>query len=124
MPAALVPPLSPILNPDLLEQLRCLGSGAGSPLHSVVELFATTTPPILASLREALATSNWKQLDGQSHYLKGSCASLGAERMVQCCEELRHDAEKQDPSSAARHLADLELEFKAVKPLIDAELHA
>jgi len=99
-----------------------MGSGAGSPLESVVELFASTTPPILASLRGALVASDWKQLDRQSHFLKGSCGSLGAERMAHHCEELRHAAEQQDAAAAARWLADLEAGFEAVKPLLDAEL--
>ena len=74
LPAAL-PAESPALLYDL-EQLRRLSNNDEVFIRRLVELFISTTPPVVAELREHLCQHNLPKLSAAAHHLKSSVDGL------------------------------------------------
>jgi two-component system, sensor histidine kinase and response regulator len=60
--------------PDIVDQL--------------VDLFLTSTPPLLAELRAAVDEGDRDELRRAAHKLKGSCQNIGATFMATLCRSI------------------------------------
>jgi two-component system, sensor histidine kinase and response regulator len=74
--------------PDIVDQL--------------LDLFLTSTPPLLDDLRAALDEGNHDELRRAAHKLKGSCQNIGATFMATLCREI--ETGEGDPSGAVAEL--------------------
>jgi len=73
------------IDKKILNQLRQLREGL---LPRVIYLFRTTSPDLLNTMEEAIATKNLDSLYKAAHSLKNSAANLGANRLAEKCKEL------------------------------------
>jgi HPt (histidine-containing phosphotransfer) domain-containing protein len=87
--------------------------------EQLVDLFATSTPPLVAELREAVDREDAEEVRRAAHKLKGSCQNIGATFMATLCRALEAGAE--DPRRA---VADLDAAFPATEAAIRRELDA
>jgi HPt (histidine-containing phosphotransfer) domain-containing protein len=70
-------------------------------LPRLVDMFATTTPALLDEIRQYAAQGKLTDMAKSAHKLKGSCVSLGAERMAHLCKDLQHKGETNDATNVA-----------------------
>lgn len=73
----------------------------------LIAMFADTTPTLLAEIRQNARSGNLQAMGKAAHKLKGSCVSLGAERMAEICMELQHKGETQNGAGVEQLVADL-----------------
>src|SRR3989440_5087779 len=79
----------PALDPTVLAELRQFqGEGEPDIVWELAEAFAFETPPLLKTLRQAVASGQPEQLKRAAHNLKGSSNNLGARTMATLSAEL------------------------------------
>jgi HPt (histidine-containing phosphotransfer) domain-containing protein len=61
-------------------------------IHKLLDTFVTTTPPLLAQLKSAVASANFIEIKSLGHQLAGSAVNLGAQRLHLLARELEHAA--------------------------------
>ncbi len=78
-----------LLDASILRGLVDLG-GDDDPqfLNNLVKMFYSRVPKILEEIEEAIKQKDAKKLERAAHSLKGSCANIGAMRMMKSCELL------------------------------------
>ncbi len=81
-----------LLTPDTLNSLPA----AIRP--RLVNLFASTTPTLLTSIRDHATHGDLTAMAQAAHKLKGSCVGLGAQQMADICKTLQHKGETGDTS--------------------------
>lgn len=74
----------------------------------IVEEFIVRLAERLIELQTALDAADWKQLDDIGHWLKGSAANVGIERLVTVAVDLQLAAQTEDVDSCALHVATIE----------------
>ncbi len=70
--------------------------------HQIIELFIQQVPLSIKKLRKCAEQNHWDDLRKEAHYLKGSCAAIGAIRCTELCKTLQ---QVQDNSSVDDTLA-------------------
>jgi PAS domain S-box-containing protein len=83
----------------------------------LVDLFSSSTPPLVAELQEAVARADREEVRRAAHKLKGSCQNIGATFMATLCRTLEEGAP--DP---VRAVADLAAAFPVTEAAIRREL--
>jgi two-component system sensor histidine kinase RpfC len=76
-----------VVNLETLENLRELGSSAEF-VERLVGVFIADTSALLARIEQALAGRNFQEFRSLLHAMKGSCASMGTDRLTQLCTGL------------------------------------
>jgi HPt (histidine-containing phosphotransfer) domain-containing protein len=76
-------------------------------------MFGSTTPGMLADIRQHAHSGNLVELGKAAHKLKGSCVSLGAAQMSDICKTLQHKGESGDASGVNALVAELEAIYPA-----------
>jgi two-component system sensor histidine kinase RpfC len=84
----------PVINPDTLADLEELGSSPAF-MDKLIGVFVADNVTLMAKMESALAARNVAEFRSHLHAMKGSAASMGAERLTGFCREIgRHsDAE-------------------------------
>lgn len=72
---------------DLTAVRRMVGDNE-SFVHHLVEVFCTSTPPIIEALRQALAQADWPALADAAHHLKSSFHGMGVAPLFDAIREL------------------------------------
>ncbi|QBE67083.1 response regulator [Pseudoduganella lutea] len=104
------------INRRALEAIRGLSADKGEVLvQRVLHAFIDDTPIRLASLHEAIATSNAGALRKAAHSLKSSSANVGADMLAQLSREMEQLGRTDTTSGAAALLSTMEREFTAVR---------
>jgi two-component system, sensor histidine kinase and response regulator len=62
-------------------------------IADIADAFAASTPEVLSRLREALETGDFEAARLLAHRLKGSCATVGATRAAELCQDLEAAAD-------------------------------
>jgi signal transduction histidine kinase/DNA-binding NarL/FixJ family response regulator len=106
-----------VLNPARITQLR---SEIGDMLAELVGVFVADVPRRLAAMRAALAAANVTTARNVAHTLKGSSASLGAERLAGLCAEMERHAAAGAAAEMAATFAAIETEYQAVTTALAA----
>jgi PAS domain S-box-containing protein len=119
--------LSPALDPTALAELRQF-QGAGEPdiVQELAEAFQFETPPLLETLRQAVAQEQPEQLKRAAHNLKGSSNNLGARTMAALSAELEAIGKNGTVEGAAGLVTRLEQEYQRVCQALareGAEIH-
>lgn len=86
-------------------------------VSELVELFATTTPPILDELRRAASDENRAVLGRSAHQLRGGSLNVGANRLA----ELAHEIEIAQSTTPAQ-LEALERVFEETRDALRAAI--
>ena len=76
-----------VVNLETLENLRELGSSADF-VERLVGVFIADTAALLGRVEQALAGRNYQEFRSLLHAMKGSCASMGTDRLTQLCTGL------------------------------------
>ena len=82
---------APVFDFERLEEIT---AGDAEFTHELVSEFLDNTPDALDCLEASIADGNCAQVQLEAHGLKGSCYSLGAQRMglvAQILETMAHD---------------------------------
>lgn len=77
-------------------------------LPRLIQLFGSTTPAMLADIRQYAQAGNLVELGKAAHKLKGSCVSLGAAPMGDICKTLQHKGESGDANGVNALITELE----------------
>ena len=96
-----------LLSPEALQHLPAVI------LPRLIQLFGSTTPPLLTELRQHTRDGNLPAMAQAAHKLKGSCASLGADPMAEICKTLQHKGEHADNTGINALLDALETLYPA-----------
>jgi CheY-like chemotaxis protein len=88
----------PALSTERLEELR--SELPDDAFRDLVEIFLREVPELVGILRHAVEIRDVSLVRETAHRFKGSCSTLGANRMATLCQVLQHAAEK-------RRIADL-----------------
>ncbi len=103
------PDLPPVFGPEAFLQ-RLLGNRKAA--GRILDLFLTTTPPVLAAVQAAAATGDWEQAGRKLHLLAGSCATVSATRLYGQARDLEQLVKGGEFAAAAAGLLNLPLAFE------------
>jgi two-component system sensor histidine kinase RpfC len=76
----------PVVNSSTLADLEELGSSPAF-MNKLIEVFVTDNATLMAKMEASLAARNLGEFRSHLHAMKGSAASMGAERLTTCCKE-------------------------------------
>ena len=107
----------------ILNELRAL-QAEGEPdfAQEMIGLYLENAPQLLAAIKQAIAESNPTQLQRSAHTLKGSSASLGAQRVSTASFELEKLGRAGTVANAAALVTVLEQELDRVGAAFQAHL--
>src|SRR3954465_8675753 len=77
----------PVINTETLSHLRELSSSAGF-VKKLSGVFIADNTALMERIGAAVAARNYGELRSHLHAMKGSSASLGAERLARLCTQL------------------------------------
>ncbi|HKQ62831.1 MAG TPA: response regulator [Candidatus Polarisedimenticolaceae bacterium] len=98
--------------------------GAGF-VVALIQQFLAEAPRRLTALREGANQGDATSVALAAHALKGSAASMGANRLASRCQRLELEAKRGAVAAAARaELAEIEQEYERVRAALDAEREA
>jgi two-component system, sensor histidine kinase RpfC len=78
---------TPIVNADTLADLEELGSSPAF-MDKLIGVFVADNATLMAKIESALAARNVGEFRSHLHAMKGSAASMGAERLTTYCKEM------------------------------------
>ncbi len=105
-----------VLNGETIESIREVSAMSKRDiLKEVIEIFITTTPEFLASIRQAFEGRDADVLAKEAHKLKGSAASIGACKVQSLAAQVQHLGEQQDLGEIAVLLEQLEEAYQEAK---------
>jgi HPt (histidine-containing phosphotransfer) domain-containing protein len=83
-----------VINPDSLADLEELGSSPAF-MDKLIGVFVADNVTLMAKMESALGARNVAEFRSHLHAMKGSAASMGAERLTGFCRDMgrRSDAE-------------------------------
>jgi signal transduction histidine kinase/DNA-binding response OmpR family regulator/HPt (histidine-containing phosphotransfer) domain-containing protein len=112
----------PVLDPTTLGELRKMRDG-GVPdvFKDLLGLLRAEAPPLLETMRAAVAQENAQQLRQAAHSLKGAAGNLGGRRMAAVCAELESLGRGGSTEGAAALLDQAEQEFQVLYAALAAE---
>jgi FOG: HPt domain len=97
-----------IVNSKFLESM----AGKQPFIKRMFAVFISQEPKRLDDIKKALESRDVEQLRHLAHALKGGAATMGVERVRDCCLMLENASKSQDMSAAMTHLNDLEKEMR------------
>lgn len=80
-------------------------------LKKMFAVFVSQEPKRVQQIRDALESGDVDQLRHLAHSLKGGAATMGAERVRECCLMLENATKANDMAAVRTHLNDLEAEM-------------
>lgn len=80
-------------------------------LKKMFAVFVSQEPQRVQQIKDALDSEDVDQLRHLAHSLKGGAATMGAERVRECCLLLENATKANDMSAARTHLRSLETEM-------------
>lgn len=87
-------------------------SGKHPFLKRMFTVFISQEPKRIEKIRDALTSGDVKELRMLAHALKGGAATMGAERVRDCCLLLENASKSNDLQAAQKHLQCLESEMR------------
>jgi two-component system sensor histidine kinase RpfC len=103
-----------VLNPETIALVAELGSGPDF-LQRLVDVFLADTRKLLDQLEAAVRGGRAQEARAHVHAIKGSAASLGTDRLVAACDELRGVQEGELRLRGAAAMRMLRGEFDAAR---------
>jgi PAS domain S-box-containing protein len=116
-------PAREALDPRRIVELRSLpGDEGGNALEELVELFRTTGPRLLETMREALEREDAKAVATAAHSLKSSSGQFGAFQLQEVCSELERQGRLGNCAPLGKLLDSAAAELSRTLEALDAEL--
>lgn len=81
-------------------------------LKRMFTVFISQEPKRIQEIKDALKSQDVKRLRHLAHALKGGAATMGVERVRECCLMLENATKADDMSAALTHLDSLESEMR------------
>ena len=81
-------------------------------LKRMFTVFISQEPKRIQEIREALKSQDIERLRHLAHALKGGAATMGVERVRECCLQLENASKVNDMNAALTHLDALESEMR------------
>lgn len=81
-------------------------------LKRMFTVFISQEPKRIQDIKDALKAQDVEQLRHLAHSLKGGAATMGVERVRECCLLLENASKAQDMTAAKNHLDCLETEMR------------
>ncbi|WP_319466621.1 Hpt domain-containing protein [uncultured Pseudodesulfovibrio sp.] len=81
-------------------------------LKRMFTVFISQEPKRIQEIKDALKSQDVERLRHLAHALKGGAATMGVERVRDCCLELENASKAEDLSAAQSHLGELEKEMR------------
>jgi HPt (histidine-containing phosphotransfer) domain-containing protein len=97
-----------VVNSKFLESM----AGKQPFLKRMFTVFISQEPKRLEDIRNALESHDVERLRHLAHALKGGAATMGVERVRDCCLMLENASKSQDINAAHTHLTCLEQEMR------------
>ena len=111
-----------VIDPEVIDSLRGIeGTDGMSLLDEMIELFTEDSSKRIASLRDALARSDIREIAEVAHSLKGSCSNFGAGRLEEACKRLELQAKRGDLGGADELIETVAAEFERASKALEAE---
>ena len=107
--------VSPQMHATEVVDSRFLASMAGKQpfLKRMFTTFISQEPKRLQDIKDALQSGDVEKLRHLAHSLKGGAATMGVERVRDCCLMLENASKAHDLEAASAHLRDLEKEMRS-----------
>mgnify|MGYP003460724028 FL=1 len=118
-PARLAEPLPPIIDPEVLEELRSI---LGTEVDRLIEVFLDDTPRLIAALETAAAGPDFEMLRNAAHTLKSSSANLGAMSLSNAAKKLELATRTQTLERPAVAVALIANEFARARQALRANM--
>lgn len=113
---------NPVLDSDVIQELKDLDDGGTGLLEELAELFLTDTPQRLERLHTALEAGDSRCIEEVAHSLKSSCANIGALSLSTLFRELETLARGGEIDGAADIVARSLAEFDKAREALQAQL--
>jgi two-component system, sensor histidine kinase and response regulator len=111
------------IDREALESLRSLaGSGEPSLLPQVICRYLESSPAVMETLRQAIASGDASSMKNAAHSLVSTSGFLGAMRLMGLCRELQSLAQTGTTEDAVPLLPALEEEYRKVREALVVEL--
>jgi CheY-like chemotaxis protein len=107
------------LDPVVVQDLRALGTDF---LRDSLRMFLKGAPAKIQSMQEAVARQDRAALKQRAHSLRGSCAIVGARRMMQMCAELEERAASPENDGLLPLVEAVSREYTGVSAALEAEI--
>ncbi|WP_285906163.1 Hpt domain-containing protein [Pseudodesulfovibrio pelocollis] len=88
-------------------------SGKTGFLKRMFTVFIAQEPKRVAEIRDAIEAGDTERLRHLAHALKGGAATMGVERVRDCCLMIEKASKADDMDSARAHLDELEREIRS-----------
>ncbi|NOT87348.1 MAG: response regulator [Lysobacter sp.] len=118
-PARRTDPLPPIIDPEVLEELRSI---LGTEVDRLIEVFLDDTPRLIAALEAAAVGPDYEMLRNASHTLKSSSANLGAMSLSNAARKLELATRTQTLERPAVAVALIANEFARARQALRANM--
>jgi len=109
----------PVLDEEVINDLKDSGGGSDTLLLRVFELFVEHAPNSLQEIKTALANPDQAALADAAHGLKSMCANIGAARAAESCHELELAARNGEKIDAGGMLATIYANVKETLACIE-----
>jgi two-component system sensor histidine kinase RpfC len=111
----------PVVNHDTLADLEELGSSP-SFMEKLISVFVADNATLMAKLESALAARDVGKFQSYLHAMKGSAASMGAERLTGCCRDMGRLTESETKLQIPSLLKTLRDELAATRESLERYL--
>ncbi|NEO83897.1 MAG: response regulator [Spirulina sp. SIO3F2] len=121
-PPVMMTPVSPVLDPVVLDELRVIGGDAADELLcDLFDAYLEDSVDLLQQIENSLANQDAHQLQHAAHTLKSSSASLGANGFAKICQTLESLGRQGTTVGGDQNLPELLAQYEQVKQAIQAE---
>ena len=100
-----------------IQRIQEIADGNAEFERDLIDVFLTQVEERLASIENALKTSDPGRIQAEAHALKGSCASAGANKLAEIARRLEQAAKDSDIESASEIAAEFERDFDTTRRL-------
>jgi CheY-like chemotaxis protein/HPt (histidine-containing phosphotransfer) domain-containing protein/two-component sensor histidine kinase len=114
--APAMPALAPVLDAEVIEELRAI---MGDEYRGLIRMFVEDAPTHIAKLQSALAANDVPGMVAPAHTLKSSSANLGAMALSAVARRIEQGARTATLEKPALAVLMLENEFKRAKGALD-----
>lgn len=97
-----------VIDSKFLESM----SGKRPFLKRMFTVFISQEPKRIQEIKDALKSQDVEKLRHLAHALKGGAATMGVERVRDCCLAIENASKSQDLQTAMAHFDDLETEMR------------
>lgn len=110
-----------VVNPETLAQLEALGSPGF--LERLIDVFVADNVVLLQKVQDSIAVGNFTEFRNHLHAMKGSAASMGAERLTRICNDQGKYTDAELRLKSAQLAASLEQELSAAREALQRHLN-